>query len=371
MLTFQAEAWSPIVVADACRIQQVPAPTFSEKARSHFMYNQLQQLGLEVERDEDSDNVYARLRGGDSPPIILSAHLDSVIPPAIETPLIREEKRVTGPGIGDNALGLAAILAFGRYFKEHDYLFPGDIWLVADSAEEGLGNLTGMRRVVDKFGGNVTAYIVLEGIGLGFIQYAALGIVRLRIEVRVPGGHAWGNYGEPSAIHELVNFGGKILSIHLPQQPKTTINLGKICGGESINSLAAKAWLEVEVRSEDPATLNRIVGQIHTLANSIHPSSVQLTVEMIGSRPSGSLNIAHPLIKACEKALTRSQVKPQLTITSSDASLPISLGYPAVCLGITSGARVHSADESIDIPPIPTGLTQVLQVIDILWPGSI
>lgn len=371
MLTFQGEVWSPIVVADACRIQQIPAPTFSEKARSQYMFDQLQQSGLEMERDKVSDNVYARLRGGDSPPIILSAHLDSVIPPAIDTPSIREEQRVIGPGIGDNALGLAAILAFGRYFKEHDFHFPGDIWLVADSAEEGLGNLIGMHRVVDKFGGNVTAYIVLEGIGLGFIQHAALGIVRLRIEVRAPGGHAWGNYGEASAIHELVNFCGKILSIHLPQQPKTTLNLGKFCGGESINSLAAKAWLEVEVRSEDPATLDSTIRQIHTLANSIHPTSVQLTIETIGSRPSGSLNVDHPLIKACEKALTRSQVKSQVTITSSDASLPISLGYPAVCLGITSGARVHSADESIDIPPIATGLNQVLHLIDIIWPGSI
>jgi acetylornithine deacetylase/succinyl-diaminopimelate desuccinylase-like protein len=48
---------------------------------------------------------------------------------------------------------------------------------------------------------------------------------------------------------------------------------------------------------------------------------------------------------------------------STDANLPLSLGIPAVCLGITRGALAHTVQEYIDTIPVGGGLKQLLLTI--------
>jgi len=76
--------------------------------------------------------------------------------------------------------------------------------------------------------------------------------------VETPGGHSWSDYGSPSAINILVNLAGSINDIKLPAQPRTTINIGTICGGTAINTIASNASMEIDLRSEDAATLTTI-----------------------------------------------------------------------------------------------------------------
>ncbi|NIP95654.1 MAG: M28 family peptidase, partial [Akkermansiaceae bacterium] len=55
-------------------------------------------------------NVYASIPGGDNDPVVVSAHLDSVFPPEAVTPAERKGGQLRGPGVGDNAVALAALL---------------------------------------------------------------------------------------------------------------------------------------------------------------------------------------------------------------------------------------------------------------------
>jgi acetylornithine deacetylase/succinyl-diaminopimelate desuccinylase-like protein len=346
------------------RLQSIPAPTFHEADRATEMEKLFKKVpGLEVTRDRGG-NVLARIAGGQGKPLIISAHLDSVFP--LDTPLgLRNAgERIYGPGIGDNAIALAALVELAQVLQPRNY--PGDIWLAANTGEEGLGNLLGMRAIVDRFGDNPIAYLVLEGIAFGHIYHRALPVRRLRLSVRGKGGHAWIHAGRPSALHYLLRIGAAISKVKLPNHPKTSLNIGQIHGGTSVNSIADLATLDLDLRSEHEHTLDKIDRSVRRCCKlNRWPPSLELNIERIGSRPGGSLALNHPLLQAAiESTRLHAGHKPQLGIGSTDASLPLSLGYPAICIGITHGGGAHSLEEFIEIPPIKSGFAALLDIIN-------
>ncbi len=224
---------------------------------------------------DEVGNVYARLPGsGSSRPLVVSAHLDTVFPLSTDLHVTRRSSNpgaaptnveglalstVEGPGIGDNSLGVAGL--FGLLWELNSSsaqiagsTLPGDIWLVANVGEEGLGNLCGMRAVVDRFGDRPLAYLIVEGMALGQIYHRGLGVQRYRITVDTPGGHSWVDYGRPSAIHVLGEIIYRLSNLSLPRVPRTTLNIGTISGGTSINTIAAHAQLELDLRSVSVAS---------------------------------------------------------------------------------------------------------------------
>jgi putative aminopeptidase FrvX len=175
----------------AVEIQQIPAPTFLEEKRSNYVLQQFKGEGLTDSDRDELGNVYSRLPGSASTrPIIVSAHLDTVFPLETNLEINRSSDRICGPGMGDNSLGVASLLALSWLLKESSSL-KNDLWLVANVGEEGLGNLRGMKAVVEKFGSAPKAYIVVEGMALGSIYHRGLSVRRYRIQARTPGGHSW------------------------------------------------------------------------------------------------------------------------------------------------------------------------------------
>ncbi len=353
--------WVERVLTLALAVQQIPAPTFHEEQRAAFVRQRWEAEGVAVEQDEVG-NVYAHLPGrGEAPPVVVSAHLDTVFPLETDLTVRHEGDRWYGPGLGDNSLGVAAL--FGLYWRlRHEGPLPGDLWLVADVGEEGLGDLRGMRAVVDRFGGEVAAYIVLEGLGLGQVYHRALGVRRYRLTVRTAGGHAWADFGRPSAVHEAAWLVAQLSRLPLPLNPRTTLNVGRLVGGVSVNTIAPEAWLEVDLRSEDPGTLAQLARQVEHLARQRQRRGVTVSVEVIGDRPAGALPARHPLVRAAEEAFRQQGVSPKRIIGSTDANIPLSLGYPAVCLGLTLGGGAHTLQEYIETGPLALGLAAALSL---------
>ncbi|HEX9028775.1 MAG TPA: M28 family peptidase, partial [Anaerolineales bacterium] len=202
-------------------IQQIPAPTFQEGERASFVQERFQAESLLDISIDNSGNVYGRLPGaGKSRPLVVSAHLDTVFPLSTDLHITRHHintsegpilSSVAGPGIGDNSLGVAGLFGLLWELRRLDSdltqsVLPGDIWFIANVGEEGLGNLCGMRRVVDNFGNQPLAYLVVEGMSLGQVYHRGLGVQRYSIKVDTPGGHSWVDYGRPSAIHILAEI---------------------------------------------------------------------------------------------------------------------------------------------------------------------
>lgn len=352
-------------------IQQVPAPTFHETKRAEFMAAQFRAIDLADVSIDALGNVFGRLPGrspGESQPVVVSAHLDTVF--AVDTDLssTRKGNLVYGPGIGDNATGLGGLLAVAGAIHEHRLVPAADVWFVANVREEGLGDLGGMRAVVDRFGAAV-AYIVVEGGLFGQLSHQAAGVRRFLIEVTGEGGHSWGSFGTVSAIHVLGRLIAAIDDLAVPTKPKTTFNIGLVEGGLSVNSIAPTARLWLDLRSEDREELERLVAAVHGVVQAMtrrypqEETGINIAQTLVGSRPAGMIPRDRPLVMWAETALSYVGCDDvRFIVSSTDANIPLSRGYDAVCLGLTQSGNSHRPDEYIEPSRLPAGLSQLLLV---------
>jgi acetylornithine deacetylase/succinyl-diaminopimelate desuccinylase-like protein len=360
------------VIERAIEIQQIPAPTFGEMKRAEFVRDLFKGEGLEDISIDEVGNVYGRWtrakgRGEPGKPLIVSAHLDTVFPVNTSLAVKREGEKIFGPGLGDNSLGVAALFGLLWALRERNVEPGGDIWLVANVGEEGLGNLQGIKAVVERFGGDVQAYLVLEGLALGHIYHRAVGVKRYRVTARATGGHSWSDYGKPSAIHELAKLIVQLTSLELPGHPRTTMNVGKISGGTSVNVIASEACLDLDLRSEGQASLTQLILAVERLIQHANRSDIQMDAEVIGERPAGEMSPVHPLVRLAEDCLREQGLNPILTSGSTDANMPLSKGHPAIVLGISTGGSAHTVKEYIHTGPVQKGLEQLVRFVERVW----
>jgi di/tripeptidase len=224
-----------------------------------------------------------------------------------------------------------------------------------------------MRAVTNRFGANVQAYLVIEGLSLGYIQHQGLGVQRYRIRVQTAGGHSWSDHGRPSALHELSRLVTQLTAIPLPESPRTTLNVGRMGGGTSVNTIAQQAWLELDIRSESPLVLTEVVQAVEELVQGTCSPEIQAEAQMIGRRPAGELSKEHPLIRLAEACLREQGIEPKLIIGSTDANIPLSRGIPALVLGVTTGAGAHTTGEFIYTKPVKPGLAHLLEFVRRAW----
>lgn len=353
----------------AVEIQQIPAPTFEEERRAEFIRTRFASEGLVDVQMDAVGNVYARLPGANSTqkPLVVTAHMDTVFSKDTDLTLRRKAGRLYGPGIGDSSLGVAGLFGLVWLLRDRNIRLPGDLWLVADVGEEGLGNLRGIRAVVERFGHQTVGYLAVEGMGLGQIFHRGLAVRRYRITLATPGGHSWIHYGQPSAVHEMAALITRLTALPLPTHPRTTLNVGRVEGGTTVNTIAAWAMLELDLRSENLKTLQEVVSQVEKAATSFRRANVDCNLEEIGRRPVGEISPDHPLVRLAAQILTELGVPPTLSAGSTDANLPLSLGYPAICLGLTTGERAHTLNEFIYTRPVQIGLEQLYQFSKRVW----
>lgn len=356
----------------AVQIQQIPAPTFEEKQRGEFVCKMFTAQGLADVSIDEVGNVAGRLPGVSTQhalqkPLIVSAHLDTVFPAETELDVRREGEKIYGPGLGDNSLGVASLFGLLWMLREQGIQVPGDIWFVANTGEEGLGDLRGMKAVVERYGGDVQAYLVIEGLALGHVYHRAVGVKRYRVTARTTGGHSWSDYGKPSAIHELAKLIVQLASLQLPGHPRTTMNVGRINGGTSINVIASEASFDLDLRSEGQEFLAELVGAVERLIRNANREDVRVEAEVIGHRPAGEIRPGHPLVKLAEECLREQGLSPNLTSGSTDANVPLSKGYPAVVLGVSTGGSAHTVNEFIHTGPVASGLEQLVRFVKKVW----
>lgn len=354
----------PKIVQQAIAVQQIPAPTFAEAQRASYIEKRFKEVGLIDVAQDDIHNVYGRFLGTHPEqhnPVIISAHSDTVFP--AETNLAIRQKRnlVYGPGIGDNSTGVAGLIALAESFKLHQIRPLADVWFVSNVGEEGLGNLRGMRAAVERFGAKAT-YLVVEGGLFGQISHQAIGVKRFEITLTTDGGHSWGNFGRPSAIHELGHLIAAIDKLHVPTTPKTSYNVGIIEGGTSINTIAQSAKMLLDLRSVEPKELAILVEKVQALVVERQKlPDVKITMEQVGNRPAGKLPRRDPLVAQATAALRQVGCKKVRYVASStDANVPLSLGYAAVCIGLTETDNAHRLDEYMDTTHLTAGLSQLL-----------
>lgn len=368
------QALADQVISRTIELCQVPAPPLHEQDRAAVVHGWWTADGLPEVRLDAAGNVRARLRPGapDRPATLVCAHLDTVFSPEVQHGATQADGRLSGPGVGDDTVAVSSLAALDALLPRH---LRHPVWIVATTGEEGLGNLAGVRALLADPPAPVRALIALEGNYLGRINLTGVGSVRWQVTVTGPGGHAWEQAGQPSAVHVAAAFITRLdaLSTAGPQAtggppqatggpPKVTVNVGQVAGGESVNSRAQHAEFLADLRSGDAAALHALRDAATAILHSA-PEDTQVTVRTIGERPAGALDPAHPLATAAADVLREHGISPRLTAASTDANAAYPLGIPALTLGITTGGGTHTEQEWIDIEPVPAGLAALATTI--------
>ena len=339
----------------------IPAPPFAEAARADWFLQRFTELGLANPHIDAEGNALAELpSASDGPFVLISAHLDTVFPAGTDCTPREEEGRLLAPGITDNGAALAAMLALAAAMQSAGIQPACPILFAANVGEEGEGDLRGMKHLFTEgpYRGRITAALALEGAGLATVISRALGSRRLRITITGPGGHSWADFGRPNPIHALAAALATLSGLPLSTQPRTTLNVGTIGGGTSVNSIPSFATADLDLRSASGLHLDQIeLTTLRTLertvaaANetSIESESLILAVERIGDRAAGELPESSPLLASLQAVDRHLQLATENRIGSTDANLPLSLGIPAMALGAGgTGGGMHTTDEWFD-----------------------
>ena len=328
-------------------LTQIPSPPFKESARAAEYKKRLEALGLTNVRIDSVGNVIAERKGvGTGPTVLIQGHLDTVFPEGTDVTVKRDGDKLHAPGIGDDDRGLAVVLAVARAFAKAGVQTNGTVYFVGDVGEEGPGNLRGTRNLVTKeLKGKIDYFITVDGAGLG-IASRAVGSNRYRVTYKGPGGHSYGAFGIPNPIHALGRAIAAIGDIQVPTTPKTTFNVGIIQGGTSVNSISADATMEVDMRSEDAASLAQVDAKVQkalrdalTAENARWPgpraaaAKLSLVIDTMGVRPTGAQSDAAPIVQTALSAAKALGFTSATSASSTDANLPISLGIPAIRMG--------------------------------------
>ncbi|WP_261664651.1 M20/M25/M40 family metallo-hydrolase [Deinococcus sp. Marseille-Q6407] len=329
-------------------IAQTPAPTFEEETRAELMVQLWRELGYAPERD-GAGNVLVRIAPGSGRPsqrgpLLLASHLDTVFSPQTDVTVRAQPGRWYGPGLGDNSSSLAVLTALLRDLDPATLSAP--LWVAANVGEEGLGDLRGAKYLLAQHAHELGAFVAVDGY-LGSAVTQAVGVRRYQAQFSGPGGHSWGE-AVPSAVHALGAAIEALYALPRPAHPRTTLNVGVVSGGSTVNSIAAAASLLLDLRSLGARELDELEQQaVAALHHTAQQVGVALQLERVSDRPGGSLNVAE-LLPMAQQAARAVGVELRTAASSTDANAAAPYGLPALSLGVYRGGHAHRDDEWVD-----------------------
>ena len=350
------------------QLGKIPAPSHHEEKRAEFCKQWLEAQGAEgVYIDEALNVVYPIGCTEDNPVVVYAAHLDVVFPDTEELPLRVEDGRVYCPGIGDDTLHVVALLMAAKYVAKNK-LMPTDcgVMLVCNSCEEGLGNLKGVRTLMEKFGSRVKEFITFDGPGVNIIN-RAVGSHRYQVEIDTEGGHSWGKFGNRNAIAYLASLIDTLYTVKVPPKGKTSFNVGTISGGTSVNTIAQHAEMLYEFRSDEYENLEIMERHFRAAVEFFRAKGIGVTVTLLGERPCG-IEIdeeAHGALmnRAAEAVARHYGLEVKFRAGSTDCNIPLSMGIPAVCVGCVRGGGAHTREEYVEIDSLIPGIKVAFEMI--------
>lgn len=374
-------------------LARVPAPPFGEQARTAWMLKRFRELGLDDVHADELGSVFGTHRGSGRlrEVVAIAAHIDTVFP-AGTTIDIRKDRdgKLHGPSVSDNSSGVAALLAIASALVNCNVEHENDIVFIGDVGEEGEGDLRGMRHIFSaenkkKWRDRIAYTVVVDGNGHDTIVNQALGSKRFEVTVHGKGGHSWADFGEPNPIVVLSRALAEFYKtpIYDGADSKSSYNIGVISGGTSVNSIPESATARVDVRSTVPAEMERIADHLrHCMVRAgmdemvvparqkgqriseMTPGSVRVEIKPIGERPAGKLPDDCRILQVAKAVDAHLGIPSQMRLASTDANIPISMGFEAITLGSGgSGGGAHTLKEWFDPKGREIALKRILLVL--------
>lgn len=339
----------------------VEAPTFEEEERGKVFADLLRAEGLTDVQTDRHGNVYGYRRGkGIGPLIVVEGHMDTVFPKGSALKIVEKDGRIYCPGICDDTRGCVAVLATIRALNaaaietDSDFLFMGTV------EEEGMGGLGGMKKFMLDHP-EVGGCICIDGSGMEGITYEATGIRTMAVNFHGIGGHAMGAFSHvANPLHAAARAVAKIADIQVPTNPTTTYAVSNFHAGNDagIHAIVKDATIKLNFRSNGQKELEELEAKIKKAIDDACKEETErwgkdtITydyVDYVNVKAGTQDKNAH-IVQAIYQVIKEMGAEPAFGQGgSTNASNPIAMGVPAVCIGGGGKAGgVHTVDEWYD-----------------------
>lgn len=349
-------------------LAQIPAPSNHEEKRAEFIKNWLMMQGAEgVYIDEALNVIYPVGVTETNPLVVFAAHSDVVFGDLEPLPLTVEGGLIKCPGVGDDTANLVMLLMAAKYIAENKIVPKScGMLLVANSGEEGLGNLKGSRQLIKNFGHRMKEFVSFDCTAHALIN-GAVGSKRFKVEVKTEGGHSFSNFGNKNAIAYLSAMIQDLYQIQVPEKGVTTYNVGTISGGTSVNTIAQQAEMLYEFRSDEKESIEIMEEKFYAIIKAYREKGIEVNVTIVGERPC-SAEVDQKVQAAMAARMTAAISRyfgwqPAPSKASTDCNIPLAAGIPAVCTGCILGEGAHTREEYVEIESLLPGLKVAFELI--------
>ena len=346
-------------------VSEIPAPTFHEQQRAQFLQERFSQFGLAHVVQDELGNVAAVHPGAESNgAILLVAHLDTLFPDGTEHVTEVQPDRVVGASVADDSLGLAMLATLPHLLEHLGIALRSDLLLLGTTRSLGRGNLAGLRFFLENAPLPIRTAVCVEGAPLGRLSHTSIGMIRGDVICRIPEQHDWTRFGAASAIVTVNEVINRILELPLPRRPRSTVVLGEVRGGTAAHTVATRATLGFEARSESGHLVASLLHSIGRIAQQVAAQGGEhVELELVARRHPGGIGLDHPLVDRSRRIMSRLGLSPRMTPSTSELAALIDRRVPAITIGITESTHAGEANETVAIKPMATGVTQLLGIL--------
>lgn len=354
-----------VLLTNLIMLGEIPSPTFQEQPRMNFLVHRFNQYNLLNCSTDEIGNGLGILPGKSGERnILLVAHMDSEYDEKEDHTISIQPNSVTGPGVADNALGLAVIASLPYILEKLNIKLNSNLILMGSSRSLGAGNLEGIRFFLDNTDINISTGLSVEGVQLGRLSNSAVGMARCEVHYWLPEGYDWTQFGAVSSIVTLNEFINRILEIPIPKRPSTNIFFSSITSGRGFSKVSTEAELKFEIQSESEEMVEQLLQQINNIAMEIaSKTSSRVVVKELARRKPGGIDFSHPLVTNARKIMEIMEIKPRITPSMSELSAFIDAGIPSLTIGISSLETAGKKAESVKIEPMYKGLAQLISLL--------
>lgn len=350
---------------------KIASPSLNERKIADYVKKQLEDLGLEVYEDEagksiggNTGNIIGILRAPGKKKVMLSAHMDTVLPcenikPIIEDGIIKSDgKTILG---GDDKAGIANIIEAIRVIKENGYDHPEII--VVCSVSEELGLLGAKNLDIDRLKPDYSFILDSGGkAGVAIVQtpFTARG------EIVVIGKSAHAGIAPETGVNALTVAAHAITKLKLGRiDSETTANIGMVRGGEAINIVMPEVTLKYEARSFSGEKLDNLLKETDDVFKAITEKFGAKYIDKVDKGYAGyhlkdDEEIVQVFRKACENTGVSCVTKS--TGGGSDSNIYSGQGYKAMTIGVGM-SKVHTTEEYIEVEDLYTTTKLVVELL--------
>ena len=302
---------------------------------------------------DHGDTLRAVVSGGDgNRPILLCGHRDTVFATGEvkKRPFSTRDGKAFGPGVADmkpglviNAFILAAFHKFGGHPNPLVGLFTGDEEVGSPSSKDVIiAEAEKARLAFNSEPSRPSGNIVTKRKGGIFCHCAITGVAA----------HSGGFFTDGcSAIEELAH---KIQALHAltDLDRGTTINVGLVSGGQSVNTIAAEASCAIDVRYQQTADRDDIMAQVRAICEKVSVEGTSSSFSIRGEfQPLNPSAQSDELFALYQESAAQDDViiEGEHSGGCADSGFIAAVGTPVICGVGPVGGNYHRPDEWMQI----------------------